>query len=90
MIAAIAEHEGKIVGVFCGASADSPFMWQLGIDVTPEHQGRGLAPALTSTVAEAVLDKGMLWNISIQHPFDENCHRYRVQTYVGRGIIPTI
>jgi predicted GNAT family acetyltransferase len=59
MIAAIAEQEGDIVGV-CGASADSPFMWQLGIDVTPEHQGRGLAPALASAVAEAVLDEGKL------------------------------
>ncbi|MDA1279888.1 MAG: GNAT family N-acetyltransferase [Chloroflexi bacterium] len=59
MIAAIAEREGEIVGV-CGASADSPFMWQLGIDVIPEHQGRGIAPALTSAVAEAVLEEGML------------------------------
>jgi GNAT superfamily N-acetyltransferase len=59
MIAAIAEQEGEIVGV-CGASSDSPFMWQLGIDVAPEHQGRGLAPALTSAVAEAVLDDGKM------------------------------
>ncbi len=59
MIAAIAEREGEIVGV-CGASADSPFMWQLGIDVAPEHQGRGIAPSLASAVAEAVLDEGKL------------------------------
>jgi len=59
MIAAIAEQKGDIVGV-CGASSDSPFMWQLGIDVAPEHQGRGLAPALTSAVAEAVLDDGKM------------------------------
>ena len=43
MIAVIAEREGEIVGV-CGASTDSPFMWRLGIDVAPEHQGRGIAP----------------------------------------------
>jgi GNAT superfamily N-acetyltransferase len=59
MIAAIAEREGEIVGV-CGASADSPFMWQLGIDVVRDHQGRGIAPALTSAVSEAVLDEGKL------------------------------
>lgn len=59
MVAAIAEKDGEIVGV-CGASADSPQMWQLGIDVAPEHRGRGLAPALTSAVAEAVLDEGKL------------------------------
>ena len=43
MINVIAEREGEIVGV-CGASTDSPFMWRLGIDVAPEHQGRGIAP----------------------------------------------
>jgi GNAT superfamily N-acetyltransferase len=59
MVAAIAEKDGEIVGV-CGASADSPSMWQLGIDVAPEHQGHGLAPALTSAVAAAVLDDGKL------------------------------
>jgi GNAT superfamily N-acetyltransferase len=52
-------REGEIVGV-CGASADSPFMWQLGIDVVRDHQGRGIAPALTSAVSEAVLDEGKL------------------------------
>ncbi len=59
MIAAIAERESEIVGV-CGASADSPYMWQLGIDVAPEHRGRGIAPALTSAVAGAVLDEGKM------------------------------
>ncbi|MCZ6538743.1 MAG: GNAT family N-acetyltransferase [Chloroflexi bacterium] len=59
VIAAIAEHKGEVVGV-CGASADSPYMWQLGIDVTPDHQGRGIAPALTSAVAKAVLEAGKL------------------------------
>ncbi|HCI86189.1 MAG TPA: hypothetical protein DHV68_05035 [Dehalococcoidia bacterium] len=59
MIAAIAERESEIAGV-CGASADSPYMWQLGIDVAPEHRGRGIAPALTSAVAGAVLDEGKM------------------------------
>lgn len=62
MVAAIAEkaeNNGVVVGV-CGASADSPYMWQLGIDVAPGHQGRGIAPALTSAAAKAVLEAGKL------------------------------
>jgi len=43
MIAVIADREGEIVGV-CGASTDSPFIWRLGIDVAPEHQGQAIAP----------------------------------------------
>lgn len=34
MVAAIAEQDGKVAGV-CGASADSPYMWQLRSDVRP-------------------------------------------------------
>lgn len=59
MVAAIAEYGGEVVGV-CGASADSPTMWQLGIDVLPEHQGRGIAPALVCATALAALDEGKL------------------------------
>jgi len=59
MIAAVAEHAGQVVGV-CGASADSPYMWQLGIDVTPGHQGHGLATVMTSAVAREVLEAGKL------------------------------
>ena len=59
MLAAIAEHEGQVVGV-CGVSADSPYMWQLGIDVAPEHRGRGIAPALTFAAANAALEAGKL------------------------------
>ena len=58
-IAGIARINGETVGV-CGASADSPYMWQLGIDVEPEHQGRGVGPALTSAVARAALEAGRL------------------------------
>ena len=59
MLAAIAKHEGQVVGV-CGVSADSPYMWQLGIDVAPEHRGRGIAPALTFAAANAALEAGKL------------------------------
>ena len=59
MVAAVAEKNGQVVGV-CGASADSPSMWQLGIDVAPDHQGQGIAAALTSAAAQAVLEAGKL------------------------------
>lgn len=59
MLAGIAERDGTVVGV-CGASADSDSMWQLGINVEPEHQGYGLSTALVSSVAEAVLEADKL------------------------------
>jgi GNAT superfamily N-acetyltransferase len=59
VVAAIAEHDGQMVGV-CGVSADSPDMWQLGVDVAPVHQGRGIAAAMTSAAAKATLEAGKL------------------------------
>tara|TARA_Y100000815_G_C13026531_1_gene381448 strand:- start:243 stop:524 length:282 start_codon:yes stop_codon:yes gene_type:complete len=59
MVAAIAEQDGKVVGV-CGASADSPYMWQLGSDVRRGTRDVASRQALTSAVARVVLDTGKL------------------------------
>ena len=56
-IAAIALHEGDVVGV-ASASTDSDTLWQIGIDVHSNHRAMGLGAALTSQVARAVLDAG--------------------------------
>ena len=56
-VAAIALHEGDVVGV-ASASTDSDTLWQVGIDVHSDHRARGLGAALTSQVARGVLDEG--------------------------------
>ncbi|UVI33319.1 GNAT family N-acetyltransferase [Paenibacillus spongiae] len=58
MLASIAECEGKIVGI-AGASADCDFMWQIGVDVLPEYQGRGIGKAIVGTLTKAILDEGI-------------------------------
>lgn len=55
VLAAIAEHNGEVVGV-AGVSKDSEFMYQVGIDVLPGHRGNGLAPAMTAAACRAVFD----------------------------------
>lgn len=47
----------KLIGL-AGASADCSDMWQIGIDVLPQYRRRGIASALTSQLALAVLDRG--------------------------------
>lgn len=59
VFAAVAEISNEIVGV-AGVSKDSEFMFQIGIDVLPEHQGNGLAPAMTASAARAVFGAGAL------------------------------
>lgn len=59
VFAAVAETRGKIVGM-AGVSKDSEFMYQIGIDVLPEHRGNGLATAMTVAAARAAFDAGAL------------------------------
>ena len=57
MLGAAALRGGKMIAM-AGASADSPFLWQIGIDVLPEARGLGIAPWLTAQLANAVLERG--------------------------------
>ena len=48
---------GKLIGL-AGCSADCDTMWQIGVDVLPEYRRRGIAAALTSTLAVEILKRG--------------------------------
>ncbi|QHT63236.1 GNAT family N-acetyltransferase [Paenibacillus lycopersici] len=58
-LAAAAEWNGKIVGI-AGASEDCEHMWQIGVDVLPECQGRGIGQAIVGTLTKAILAKGIV------------------------------
>lgn len=55
---AIASHQNSVVGA-ATLVEDSPFLWQIGIDVSPDHQGRGIGTALTDRVARMAFEKGV-------------------------------
>ncbi len=59
VFAAVAQAKSKIVGV-AGVSKDSEFMYQIGIDILPDHRGCGLGPAMTAAASRAVFDVGAL------------------------------
>lgn len=48
---------GALVGL-AACSADCDTMWQIGVDVLPGYRRRGIASALTSQLALAVLEEG--------------------------------
>jgi GNAT superfamily N-acetyltransferase len=58
-IAAVAWQGGEVVGM-AGASDDAETMWQIGVNVAPTHQGRGVGQALVSRLTEEVLRAGVL------------------------------
>ncbi|MDD6051893.1 MAG: GNAT family N-acetyltransferase [Clostridiales bacterium] len=60
--------DGCILGM-AGASADSPCLWQIGIDVLPQARGQGIATMLVSLLRNDVLRAGRLpyYGTSISH-----------------------
>lgn len=46
----------KMIGL-AGCSADCDEMWQIGIDVIPEYRRKGIAAALTSTLAVETINR---------------------------------
>ena len=47
---------GKLIGL-AGCSADAEEMWQIGVDVLPEYRGKGIASAITSHLAEEIIER---------------------------------
>ena len=61
-------RKGKIVGM-AGASADSPTMWQIGINVDPACRGEGVATLLVTLLKNEILKRGILpfYGTSMSH-----------------------
>lgn len=68
MLAVAAMKDGCILGM-AGASGDSPYLWQIGINVLPEARGQGIAAMLVSLLRNDVLAAGRLpfYGTSISH-----------------------
>ena len=49
-----AYDEGRLIGL-AACSADCSSMWQIGVDVLPSYRRKGVASALTSTLAKEIL-----------------------------------
>lgn len=58
-IALLAWRDGVVAGM-AGASEDCGSMWQVGIDVLPEHRGGGLAAFLVNALTIEILRRGIV------------------------------
>lgn len=59
-ILAVAAYEGdEIIGMAC-CSADTPEMWQVGIDVNRNYRGRGLGTYLVTMLKNEILRRGKI------------------------------
>ncbi len=51
-------YDGDTLVGLAGCSADCESMWQIGVDVLPAYRRQGVASALTSRLALAILERG--------------------------------
>lgn len=72
----------KLIGL-AACSADCETMWQIGVDVLPEYRRQGIASALTSRLANEILDRGKI-------PFycAAWCNIKSVRNAIKSGFIP--
>ena len=56
VLAWLAKKNGMVVGM-AGCSADSATMWQIGIDVLPEHRGCNLAAYLVTQLTREIFSR---------------------------------
>jgi len=59
ILAVVAMDGGKIMGM-AGCSADTPELWQIGIDVLPEYRGRGVAKTLVTLLRNETFRRGAI------------------------------
>ncbi|MBR0208645.1 MAG: GNAT family N-acetyltransferase [Oscillospiraceae bacterium] len=82
MLGVAALREGRIIGM-AGASADSPTMWQIGVNVDPASRGEGVATLLVTLLKNEILKKGIL-------PFygTSPSHLASQRVALGAGFLP--
>lgn len=80
VLAVCAVIDGEIAGM-AGCSADTPAMWQIGIDVSPRYRGRKIGTTLVALLKNEVFRRGAIpfygtslsnlhsWNIAIHCGF---------------------
>ena len=55
---AVAAYDGKEIMGMAGCSEDGEHLWQIGIDVCPGYEGRGLAAHLVTLLKQEIISRG--------------------------------
>ena len=59
-VLAVAAYRDGGLAALAGASADTPLLWQIGVDVIPQYQGQGLGTYVVSLLKEEILNRGRI------------------------------
>ena len=59
-VLAVAALDGGAIMGMAGCSADTPELWQIGVDVLPPYRGRGVGKTLVALLRDEVFRRGAL------------------------------
>lgn len=59
-VLAVAALDGEEIMGMAGCSADTPELWQIGVDVLPPYRGRGIGKTLVALLRNEALRRGAL------------------------------
>ncbi|MCL2092829.1 MAG: GNAT family N-acetyltransferase [Treponema sp.] len=59
-ILALAAYDGEEISAMAGCSADTPDLWQIGIDVIETYRGQGLGAFLVGLMTREILTRGKI------------------------------
>jgi len=57
---AVAAFDGDNIIGLAGCSADTPLMWQIGIDIDEKYRGKGIGTTLVSMLKDEILARGKI------------------------------
>ena len=59
-VLAVAALDGTQIMGMAGCSADTPKLWQIGIDVLPQYRGRKIGTTLVTLLRDAAFQRGAI------------------------------
>lgn len=73
MLAVAAYNGDEIIGL-AGCSADTPILWQIGIDVNREYRGRGIGTYLVTLLKNEIIKRGKIpfYGTSLTNLYSQN------------------
>ena len=71
---AVAACDGNKIMAMAGCSEDGKYLWQIGIDVLPEYEGRGLGANLVTLLKQEIIARGKVpyYGTSESHAISRN------------------
>jgi len=59
-VLAVAAYDGDKIIAMAGCSADTPLLWQVGIDVSEDYRGRGIGTYLVTLIKNEIEKRGKI------------------------------